>query len=204
MMPTMQTLFVQPALPTITYAVWDTTHGSDINLSSDGLTATSTTGGLGTSQIRVNLSKSTGKWYFECNIGDQQAFSGISNSSHNITTNPILALQGDGGNSMAIRFFNGGANQWQIWWDGGTIASATPNKSAGIYGYELDSGAMTLAVRDSTGIFATMNFSTGGSPVSGPWYFSLFFQNSSSAVLNSGLTQFTYTSTSGFNQGLYV
>lgn len=66
----------------LTYATWDPSNKqTDIVLSGGNLTATYA-GGAYTAGVLANVSKSTGKWYFECTLNATgQAFVGITNTA---------------------------------------------------------------------------------------------------------------------------
>lgn len=178
------------------YATWDAANkGSGITLSGDLLTATSTAIG-NPGNVGATLPFTTGQRYFELNTssGNNQTWLGIASGAHTstarLTNNPSSTLP---------RWYYDQTTNF------GNIGAAL--KGAGVYGFEVDFTAQTIAIRDGGGIWNTISWASGsGNDMTGAAIY-IWAQLDANApgtmVLNSGQSAFSYTPTTGFLPGWY-
>ena len=165
--------------------------GSDVTLSNVNKTATF---GSGTnSLVRSDVSKSSGKWYWEVTqntVGSFSSIVGIANSS--ATLNNYLAFDANGygyygqtGNKL-----NSGANSYGSTFTAGDIIGIAMDLDADTLTFYKNNTSQGTAFTGLTGTyFAAVSSSTGGA--------------GESVTANFGATAFTYTPPSGF-AGLYA
>lgn len=181
-----------------TYAKWNSIDkAANISLSNGDLTTTRS--GAGPASVRANMSKTSGKHYFEIKCdstsGVFDIWVGLANSTASLTA---LPGQGD-------------ANGWAIALDGGDyynngfigIASTTwPAAVNDVFGFAWDAGANTLIVyRNNTALTPNPLFST----LTGTLFPIITTQNDTTVLTaNFGATTMAYTAPAGYNQGLYT
>lgn len=179
---------VQP----LTYATWNPADkNANITLSNGNLTGT-TNASPGNVIARSTISKTSGKWYWECTINQAGAFHGISNSSEVLTN-----FAGQGTESLGYAYFGGVYNA------NASIASTTTYAVGDVIGYAVDAGARTLYLYKNNTLQTTINISTYFTgAIFAAW--SCSSAPNFSSTMNFGATALTYTPPTGYNAGLYV
>lgn len=184
---------ITPVSNGITEAVWNSADkGANVVLSNSDLTST-LSGGLGS--VRSDISKSSGKWYWEVRIdaGLSDSVVGVSSASASLSTYP-------GGDAQGWGFNTNNSGPGFILHNGSVLQAGIGAVSVGQWiGVALDMDNQTLRFYLSTGAVgtlitglpATMYAATGGG-ASGP-----------AQTANFGQTLFVYTVPSGFTAGLY-
>lgn len=179
-----------------TYARWNSgDKSSKLILSGSDLIAQSSVGGAFDYQVRTNISKSSGKWYFEStftrNVGSDPFFvmGGLSNPSESVDkytgfSSGVCATTD--GNTYDNNTFN--TTGWGAWTDGQ------------IAGWAWDATAGTLQLYRNNVLLGQVGNAHTGNMLFGTGT----FQTLGTSTFNFGATAFTYTPPTGYNRGLYV
>lgn len=172
------------------YAKWDTSFASTgIAFSGGDLVVTSSTASTRTQ--RTNISKSSGKWYWEITVTNGPVFmaGGTGNSSVSATIYPGSNANGKGYVTDGGSYYNGSYSSF-----GG--ASYT---TGDIIGCALDASTGNITFYKNNVLQGSMT-----DAVSGPYYAMVATANASAVLTaNFGASAMAYTAPSGYNQGLY-
>jgi len=196
--------------PSYTYATWNPGDKSSyITLSNGNLTATASSSGW--RSVRCNISKNSGKHYFE-----------ITATSIKGSYDGQLALFGIADIMMSVDNYVGSSSGagWGWWgndtqkqyYHAGSASSATVGIVDGdIVMIAFDVGGSKLWFGKNGTWNASGDPANGTNPIftgldgwSNTYYACLSLQNPAYATANFGATTFAYTPPSGFNAGIYT
>lgn len=174
------------------YAQWNPSDKSaNTTLSNGNLTATHATIGAAYNGVRSDLSKTSGKWYWEYALftvgGNNAVFVGMGTSGASLTNS--------GSNVNKYMYLTQGFSEnngvetggFASWGPGDTIGVAYDADGQTVACYKNNALQFTLS-SVPTGLFAMINF----------------FDNGDSVTANFGATTLAFTPPSGFNAGLYT
>ncbi len=177
-----------------TYATWNPSDKhADITLSGGNLVATNSVGGAWRS-ARSTISKSSGKWYWECtatvfNGADASAYGAVGNSTASLAS----YLGSDTNGKM---YYSGGSYYYNA---AESSTAPAPYVQGDVIGVALDADTGNVE-------FFLNNVSQGveSSAVTGPYFAGTSIYRLADAVTaNFGATALTYSPPSGYNAGLY-
>ena len=169
-----------------TYATWNPADKStQVSLSNSNLTVTSAA--TNWKGVRSTISKSTGKWYWECTMYTvSNIMTGISSINRNVYSYPDAP-------NTATELYNIGT----VYQPGNGYSFAINHGD--VIGVALDADAGTITFYKNGTAGSTISVGTTASP-----YYASCSPYDSGLTANFGATPFIYSVPSGYNAGLYV
>ena len=175
-----------------TYATLDPSNkGTNATLSSGNLNLVSSSG---YSSARSTISKTSGKWYWECTVTSPSSnmFGGVAQSTSNLNSYAgidAVSWGFDYENPTFYKWYNSGAT---------ALNNPTPLVTGDVIGFALDMGGGTLQVYVN-------NISQGNhAGITGTVFAQGSTNSTGSNLYNFGATAFTYSPPATYNSGLYT
>ncbi len=171
------------------YSTWNPADkDSNITLSNGNLTATQGVVGSFTT-VRSTVSVTTGKWYWEYNIGNSPAMSGVGNASATLSSYIGQDINGQGYYSdNGQKYQNSGSASYGATYTAGDVIGIALDTAGTVTFYKNNSSQGSISLLFSGPFFAAWSSNTNGVAV----------------TANFGASALTYTPPSGYNAGLYT